>query len=95
MNPTAAPIGPRLGLRANAAQFLLLVTVNALVGGVLGTERTVLPLLAEQEFRLTAYTAALTYILAFGATKAAALTAASGVVAWLRMYETHLHAARR
>ncbi|MER7458762.1 MFS transporter [Micromonospora sp. NPDC126480] len=62
--------GSRLGLRANAAQFALLVAVNALVGGLLGTERTVLPLLGEQEFRLGAYTAALTYILAFGATKA-------------------------
>ncbi|MEV0156917.1 MFS transporter [Micromonospora sp. NPDC050686] len=60
----------RLGLRANAAQFTLLVAVNALVGGLLGSERTVLPLLAEREFRLTAYTAALTYILAFGAIKA-------------------------
>jgi MFS family permease len=61
-----------LGLRANAAQFTLLVTVNALVGGMLGQERTVLPLLAEQTFHLAAYTAALTYILAFGVTKAAA-----------------------
>ncbi|MER6591378.1 MFS transporter [Micromonospora purpureochromogenes] len=60
----------RLGLRANAAQFTLLVAVNALVGGLLGSERIVMPLLAEQEFHLTAYTAALTYILAFGATKA-------------------------
>lgn len=67
---TTTSIAPRLGLRANAAQFLLLVAVNALVGGVLGTERTVLPLLGEREFHLTAYTAALTYILAFGATKA-------------------------
>jgi MFS family permease len=61
----------RLGLRANAAQFALLVAVNALVGGMLGQERTVLPLLAEQEFGLGAYTAALTYILAFGLAKAA------------------------
>ena len=61
----------RLGLRANAAQFTLLVAVNALVGGMLGQERTVLPLLAEREFGLTGYTSALTYILAFGATKAA------------------------
>ncbi len=60
----------RLGLAANAAQFTLLVAVNALVGGMLGQERTVLPLLAEREFGLTAHTAALTYILAFGATKA-------------------------
>ncbi|MFR9777613.1 MFS transporter [Micromonospora sp. MS34] len=66
----ANDVTPRLGLRANAAQFLLLVAVNALVGGLLGTERTVLPLLGEREFHLTAYTAVLTYILAFGATKA-------------------------
>jgi MFS family permease len=60
----------RLGLRANLAQFSLLVAVNALVGGMLGQERTVLPLLAEREFGLTAYSSALTFILAFGATKA-------------------------
>jgi MFS family permease len=60
----------RLGLRANLAQFILLVAVNALVGGMLGQERTVLPLLATDEFGLRAYTAALTYILAFGLAKA-------------------------
>jgi MFS family permease len=60
----------RLGLRANLAQFSLLVAVNALVGGMLGEERTVLPLLAASTFHLSAYTAALTYIVAFGATKA-------------------------
>lgn len=62
--------GIRLGLRANIAQFSLLVAVNALVGGMLGQERTVLPLLARDVFGLSAYTAALTYIVAFGATKA-------------------------
>jgi len=61
----------RLGLRANAAQFTLLVAVNALVGGMLGQERTVLPLLADTEFGVTAYTAGLTFILAFGVAKAA------------------------
>jgi len=61
----------RLGLRANLAQFSLLVAVNALVGGVLGQERTVLPLLAEQTFQLTGYTFLLTYVLAFGVAKAA------------------------
>jgi MFS family permease len=60
-----------MGLRANAAQFALLVGVNALVGGMLGQERTVLPLLATDEFGLTAYSAALTYITAFGLSKAA------------------------
>ena len=63
----AAPV---LGLRANAAQFTLLVAVNALVGGMLGQERTVLPLLATDVFGLDSYTAALTYILAFGLAKA-------------------------
>ncbi|CAL9439892.1 putative MFS-type transporter YfcJ [Actinosynnema sp. ALI-1.44] len=60
-----------LGLRANLAQFSLLVAVNALVGGVLGQERTVLPLLAGSEFHVTGHTAALTYVLAFGVGKAA------------------------
>ena len=61
----------RLGLRANLAQFCLLVTVNALVGGMVGQEQTVLPLLARQEFHLSGYTFLLTYVLAFGITKAA------------------------
>src|SRR5262249_3363925 len=62
--------GVRLGLRANLAQFSLLVAVNALVGGTLGQERTVIPLLAEQTFHLAALGSALTFILAFGAVKA-------------------------
>ena len=73
ITPTS-PAAPllRLGLRENAAQFILLVAVNALVGGMLGQERTVLPLLAEREFGLTGYTSALTFVLAFGLAKAAA-----------------------
>jgi len=59
-----------LGLRQNIAQFMLLVAVNALVGGTLGQERTVLPLLADQVFHLDLYTSALTYIIAFGLAKA-------------------------
>jgi len=61
---------PRLGLRANLAQFCLLVAVNALVGGMVGQEQTVLPLLAERHFHLTGYTFLLTYVLAFGIIKA-------------------------
>jgi hypothetical protein len=60
-----------LGLRQNAAQFTLLVVVNALVGGMLGQERTVVPLLGTQEVGLRAYTAGLTFILVFGIAKAA------------------------
>ena len=67
---TARATPVRLGLRANLAQFTLLVAVNALVGGTIGQERTVLPLLAEREFGLTGYTASLTFIVAFGVTKA-------------------------
>jgi MFS family permease len=66
--PTGAP--PRLGLRANLPQFLLLVAVNALVGGMIGQERTVLPLLADQVYGIGAYTSSLTFIVAFGITKA-------------------------
>jgi MFS family permease len=61
---------PRLGLRQNLAQFSLLVGVNALVGGMVGQERTILPLLATRTFGLAAFTAATTFIVAFGATKA-------------------------
>jgi MFS family permease len=68
--PTGARPGVRLGLRANLAQFSLLVAVNALVGGTLGQERTVVPLLADRVFGLTALTSALTFILAFGVVKA-------------------------
>jgi MFS family permease len=60
----------RLGLSANLPQFLILVGVNALVGGMVGQERTVLPLLAERVFGLEAITAALTFIVAFGLVKA-------------------------
>jgi MFS family permease len=61
----------QLGLRANLPQFALLVAVNALVGGMIGQERTVLPLLATKVFGLTAFTSALTFIVAFGLVKAA------------------------
>jgi MFS family permease len=67
----ARPEGLRLGLRANLAQFSLLVGVNALVGGMVGQERSLLSLLATEVFGLAAVSAALTYIVAFGLTKAA------------------------
>ena len=57
---STAPI--RLGLKENLAQFSLLVGVNALVGGMIGQERTVLPLLAKEEFHLTAFSSTLTFI---------------------------------
>ena len=72
---TIAAVGPvpsvsRLGLRENAAQFSLLVVVNAFVGAMVGIERSILPILAEQEFQLAARTAILSFIVVFGVTKA-------------------------
>jgi MFS family permease len=68
---SGAPARPiRLGLRENIAQFSLLVGVNALVGAMVGQERTVLPLLGVRVFHLHAFSAALTYIVAFGVMKA-------------------------
>jgi MFS family permease len=70
---------PKLGLRANAGQFALLVGVNGLVGGMIGQERTVLPLVAREVFGLTGFTAVLTFVLAFGVTKALANLAAGAL----------------
>ena len=61
----------RLGLRENLPQFSLLVLLNAFVGAMVGLERTVLPLLGEQEFGLGSKTAITSFIVSFGVTKAA------------------------
>src|SRR5438309_2745885 len=60
----------RLGLRENLPQFGLLVFLNAFVGAMVGLERTVLPLLGEQEFGLSSKTAITSFIVSFGVTKA-------------------------
>jgi len=62
----------RLGLGANWQQFALLVLVNAFVGGMVGLERAVVPLLAEQEFGLASRTIILSFIVSFGIVKALA-----------------------
>ncbi len=69
----------RLGLGANAGQFAVLVGVSALVGGMVGQERTVLPLLADEVFGLTGVSVALTFLVAFGITKAFTNLAAGGL----------------
>jgi MFS family permease len=69
----------RLGLRANAAQFSLLVGLNALVGAMVGLERSVLPLVGERDFGLASKAAILAFIVAFGATKAIANLAAGAL----------------
>ncbi len=67
---TSAPL--QLGLRANWQQFALLVVINAFVGGMVGIERTILPLLAEQDFGLASKTAILSFLVSFGLIKALA-----------------------
>jgi MFS family permease len=60
----------RLGLKENWQQFALLVLVNAFVGGMVGLERTVVPLLGWQEFGLVLKTAIFSFIVSFGVVKA-------------------------
>src|SRR3989449_8546443 len=60
----------RLGVRANARQFTLLVALNALVGGLVGLERSVLPLIGKHDFGLRSSSAILAFVVAFGAAKA-------------------------
>ena len=61
---------PTLGLRANLSQFALLVLVNALVGAMIGLERTILPAIAERDFALSAHSAVISFIAVFGVSKA-------------------------
>jgi MFS family permease len=65
-----SPRPVRLGLRENAAQFSLLVAVNAFVGAMVGLERSTLPLVGRDEFHLGSSAAVLSFIVAFGLAKA-------------------------
>jgi MFS family permease len=60
----------RLGLKENWRQFALLVLVNAFVGGMVGLERTVVPLIGSEDFGLVLRTAILSFIVTFGLIKA-------------------------
>lgn len=60
----------QLGLRENWRQFSLLVGINALVGGMIGLERTILPQLGETVFGLSGHTPLLAFIVVFGVAKA-------------------------
>jgi MFS family permease len=60
----------QLGLKENWVQFTILVIVNAFVGGMVGLERTIFPKFAELEFGIASKSAILSFIVAFGITKA-------------------------
>jgi len=71
INPARpGPAGVALGLLANWRQFTLLVLINAFVGGMVGIERTVVPLIGSEEFKITSTTLVVSFIVSFGVIKA-------------------------
>src|SRR5579872_4974166 len=70
MTKAAASPSIRLGLRENWRQFSLLVLVNAFVGGMVGLERTVVPLIGSEEFKIASTTIVVSFIVSFGIVKA-------------------------
>ncbi len=75
INAESSPSGARavvLGLRANWPQFTLLVLINAFVGGMVGIERTVVPLIGAEEFGIASTTLVVSFIVSFGVIKALA-----------------------
>ncbi|MFF5713158.1 MFS transporter [Streptomyces sp. NPDC012756] len=85
---TALPVedrpAVRLGLRENRLQFTLLVVVNVCVGGLVGLERTTVPLIGTETFGLTSDLAVFSFIIAFGLTKALTNLAAGALTARFR-----------
>jgi len=69
----------RLGLRANARQFGLLVALNGFVGAMVGLERSVLSLVGERDFDLDSRAAILSFVVAFGIAKALSNLIAGGL----------------
>ena len=69
--PQTAP-SVRLGLKENWPQFALLVLINAFVGGMVGIERTVVPLIGSEEFKISSTTLVVSFIVSFGVVKALA-----------------------
>jgi len=69
--PQAVPT-VRLGLKENWPQFALLLLINAFVGGMVGIERTVVPLIGAEEFKIGSTTLVVSFIASFGVVKACA-----------------------
>ncbi|WP_028962189.1 MFS transporter [Sulfobacillus thermosulfidooxidans] len=60
----------KLGIKANRTQFFLLVLLVVFVGALLGSERTIVPVMAEDTFHLTNGMLILSFIATFGLSKA-------------------------
>lgn len=69
-SPPLSTTDVRLGLKENWRQFALLIVINAFVGGMVGIERTVVPLIGSEEFGITSTTIVLSFIVSFGVIKA-------------------------
>jgi MFS family permease len=65
----ARPAAVALGIRANLNQFLLLILLNAFVGGMVGLERTVVPLIGSEMFHLASASIVTGFIVSFGVVK--------------------------
>ena len=59
-------------MKENWPQFALLLLINAFVGGMVGIERTVVPLIGAEEFRIGSTTLVVSFIVSFGVVKACA-----------------------
>lgn len=66
------PSAVRLGLKENWQQFSLLLLINAFVGGMVGIERTVVPLIGANEFHVESTVLITSFIVSFGVVKALA-----------------------
>lgn len=60
----------QIGIKENVLNFVLLVVTNFFVGSMVGLERTILPIIGEEEFGLASASAALSFIISFGFSKA-------------------------
>ena len=78
--PPATRVVVQLGLRENASQFALLVAITAFVGAMVGLERSTLPLVGRNDFGLSSSVAVLSFIVAFGLSKALTNLAAGALV---------------
>lgn len=59
-----------IGIKENILQFSLLIVINLFVGSMVGLERTILPLIGEEQFGIASASAALSFIISFGFSKA-------------------------
>ncbi|MFC0522980.1 MFS transporter [Pontibacillus salicampi] len=60
----------QIGIKENVITFSLLLIINVFVGAMVGLERTILPILGEEKFGLVSTSAALSFIVSFGFSKA-------------------------